>query len=290
MIAGIFHRRNDMKRIRWLWAVLSFLLVCLIGWTVWENCSPIVTLVTIENEQIPDSFSGFRIALISDLHNAQYGENNEQLLTMLRQEDPDMIALVGDFVDSRRTDFDVSLHFAEQALTIAPIYYVMGNHEARLTEEFPSFAQQLKDYGVTVLRNEEAYIRRNEQFIRIVGIDDPMTVTKKRSENEAVILHALSKFDWESTPYTILLSHRPEQFDAYCQYHVDLALTGHNHGGLFRLPGIGGLYAGEQLFPLYDAGLFEKEKTVMYLSRGAGNSSYTFRINNRPEIVILTLT
>lgn len=278
-----------MKRIRWLWLALSFLLIGFIGWTAWENGFLTVTHVTIEHEDIPNSFSGFRIALISDLHNAEYGNNNEKLLTMLRQEDPDMIALVGDFVDSRRTDFDVSLHFAEQAIAIAPIYYVLGNHEARLTEDFPSFEQQLKNLGITVLRNNEVFIERNGQIIRIIGIDDPMTVTKKRGENEAVILHALSKFDWEQPTYTILLSHRPEMFDAYCQYRVDLTLTGHNHGGLIRIPGIGGLYAGERFFPLYDAGLFEKEETAMYLSRGAGNSSYTFRINNRPEIVILTL-
>lgn len=279
-----------MKRKRWLWLTLSILLIGLIGWTAWENCSPVITHTTIENERLPDAFSGYRIALISDLHNAQYGENNDRLLDMLRKEAPDMIAIVGDFVDSRRTDFEISLNFAKQALSIAPIYYVVGNHEARLTEEFPQFEQQLIQCGVTVLRNEETLIHRDGQSIRIIGIDDPMTVTNKRGENEAVILHALSAFPSDPLQYTILLSHRPELFDAYCQNQIDLALTGHNHGGLIRLPWIGGLYAGEQIFPEYDAGLFEENGTTMYLSRGAGNSSYTFRINNRPEIAMITLT
>lgn len=278
-----------MKRIRWLWIVLSILLIGLICWTVWENCSPVITHTTIESERLPDAFSGYRIALISDLHNAQYGENNWRLLDMLRKEDPDMIAIVGDFVDSRRTNFEISLRFAQMALPIAPIYYVVGNHEARLTDEFSQFEQQLTQYGVTVLRNEEMLIHRNGQTIRLIGIDDPMVVTNKKGENEAVILHALSAFPIDPSQYTILLSHRPELFDAYCQNQIDLALTGHNHGGLIRLPWIGGLYAGGQFFPQYDAGLFEKDGTTMYLSRGAGNSSYTFRINNRPEIAIITL-
>ncbi len=279
-----------MRPKRLLCIILSVLLICAISWTVWENHSPMLTEATIQSNRLPSAFSGYRIAHISDLHNAQYGTDNIQLLDMLRQAQPDMIAITGDFVDSRRTNFNVSLHFAQEAAKIAPVYYVIGNHEARLTDDYPLFEQQLIQCGVTVLRNDEAFIRRDDQTIRILGIDDPLTVTDKKDENEAVIVHALSKFETTANTYTILLSHRPEFFDAYCQYQVDLVLSGHNHGGLIQIPFVGGLYANEQLFPEYDDGLFMSNNTTMYLSRGAGNSSYTFRINNRPEISILTLT
>ncbi len=278
-----------MKSRRLLWLLVPVLLIGLIGWTVWENNSPMLTKTTIASARLPESFSGYRIAHISDMHNAQYGTDNAILLDILRQTQPDMIAITGDFVDSRRTDFDISLRFAQQAVQIAPVYYVIGNHEARLTDDYPRFEQQLIQCGVTVLRNEESYITRDGQAIRILGIDDPLLTTMKDSEKEAVVLHALSMFKAQPTTYTILLSHRPELFDAYCQYQIDLALTGHNHGGLIRIPLLGGLYAGQQLFPEYDDGLFVNGDTAMYVSRGVGNSSYTFRINNRPEIAILTL-
>ncbi len=278
-----------MKPKQRLWMLVSVLLICVIGWMIWENNSPMLTETTIVSDRLPDAFSGYRIAHISDMHNAQYGTDNAKLLDMLHQAQPDMIAITGDFVDSRRTDFDVSLHFAQQAVQIAPVYYVIGNHEARLTDEYPRFEQQLIQSGVTVLRNEESYITRDGQAIRILGIDDPRLTTMKEEENEAVVLHTLSMFEAQPDTYTLLLSHRPELFDAYCQYQVDLALTGHNHGGLIRIPFLGGLYAGQQFFPEYDDGLFANSNTAMYVSRGVGNSSYTFRINNRPEIAILTL-
>ncbi len=278
-----------MKPKRLLWSLVLVLLVGLIAWTIWENNSPMITETTIVTERLPNSFSGYRIAHISDMHNAQYGADNATLLEMLRHAQPDMIAITGDFVDSRRTDFNISLRFAQQAVKIAPVYYVMGNHEARLTDDYPRFEQQLIQCGVTVLRNEESYIARNGQTIRIVGIDDPRLITMNEGENEAIVLHTLSSFEAKPDTYTILLSHRPELFDAYCQYQIDLALTGHNHGGLIRIPFVGGLYAGQEFFPKYDDGLFTNGMSTMFLNRGLGNSSYTFRINNRPEIAILTL-
>ncbi len=278
-----------MKPKRLLWCFVLVLLIGLITWTIWENNSPMITETTIVSERLPNSFSSYRIAHISDMHNAQYGADNATLLDMLRQAQPDMIAITGDFVDSRRTDFNISLRFAQQAVKIAPVYYVMGNHEARLTDDYPQFEQQLIQCGVTVLRNEESYITRDGQTIRLLGIDDPRLTTMKEEENEAVMLHTLSAFEVQPDTYTILLSHRPEFFDAYCQYQIDLALTGHNHGGLIRIPFVGGLYAGQEFFPKYDDGLFTNGRSTMFLNRGLGNSSYTFRINNRPEIAILTL-
>lgn len=278
-----------MKRRRLLWIILSVFLILITGWTIWENCSPQITETVISSARLPDEFFGYRIAHISDFHNAQYGAENQRLLEMLRTAKPDIIAITGDFIDSRRTDFDVSLRFAQEAIKIAPVYYCIGNHEARLMKEFPNFEDKLIACGVNVLRNGQAIITRNDQTIRIVGVDDPLTVTRDKVENEGVMRHFLSQLELTPDTYTILLTHRPELFKTYCDYPLDLILSGHNHGGLIQIPGLGGLFANEEFFPMYDSGLFTQDNTVMYISRGIGNSSYTFRINNRPELPLLIL-
>jgi predicted MPP superfamily phosphohydrolase len=99
----------------------------------------------------------------------------------------------------------------------------------------------------------------------------------------------LSVFAWGET-YTVLLSHRPELFDCYVAKGADLVFSGHAHGGQFRLPFLGGVFAPDQgLFPTYDAGLYQQKGTSMIVSRGLGNSLFPFRVNNRPEIVVVTL-
>ncbi len=187
-------------------------LLAVILWIAWGNSALMVHEIAITDSKIPEPFSGFRIVQVSDLHNAEFGADNQRLLTMLESTNPDIIVLTGDLVDSSHTDIEVSLAFARQAVRIAPTYY------------------------------------------------------------------------------TVLLSHRPELFDTYVEGGVDLVLTGHAHGGQFRLPVIGGVVApGQGLFPKYDAGLYTEGSANMVVSRGLGNSVIPFRVNNRPEIVVLEL-
>ncbi len=267
-------------------AILSALAV----WMIWGNTALEENTYTIASEKIPQSFDNYRIAHVSDLHNAEMGKNNENLLAMLQDAQPDMIAITGDLIDSRNTNISVALQFAEEAIKIAPCYYVSGNHEARLSD-YEKLNRGLLEHGVVVLENDKVEIDHNGEKIIVMGVNDPSFETNYIfGDSVSVMQHNLQQFT-KAEPYTILLSHRPELMEVYAAYGVDLVLSGHAHGGQFRFPLLGGIVAPNQgIFPKYDSGLFKMENTTMVVSRGIGNSVIPFRFNNRPEVILIELS
>ncbi len=275
-------------------------LLAVILWIAWGNSTLMVHEINITDSKIPEPFSGFRIVQVSDLHNAEFGDGNQELLTMLKSTNPDIIVLTGDLVDSSRTDIEVSLAFARQAVRIAPTYYVTGNHEARIFD-YKQLKKGLEAAGILVLGNETVKLEKDGEYIILAGVDDPSFQRGERidvsdfgtdepMDDTAIMESVLKGIIIEHETYTVLLSHRPELFDTYVESGVDLVMTGHAHGGQFRLPVIGGVVApGQGLFPKYDAGLYTEGSTNMVVSRGLGNSVIPFRINNRPEIVVVEL-
>ena len=270
--------------------VSVLVILCLRIWTLWGNTAVEVNEYRILSDKIPEAFSGFRIAQVSDLHNAEFGEDNEMLSKLLSETDPDMIVITGDLIDSRHTDMDIALDFAGKAVQIAPVYYVTGNHEARVPE-YEQLKTGLVDLGVTVLDDQKVQITKDGESITLMGILDPSFSTDYLfGDTESVSKQAISELQNESDGFTVLLSHRPELFDLYVNTGVDLVFSGHAHGGQFRLPFVGGLVAPNQgFFPKYDAGQFIKENTTMIVSRGVGNSIIPVRFNNRPEIIVAEL-
>lgn len=269
--------------------ILSGILLILIVWTAWGNAALELNTYTISSRGLPDAFDGYRIAQVSDLHNAEFGDGNQRLLDMLREAEPDMIAITGDLIDSRKTNIAVALAFAEEAVRIAPCYYVSGNHEARVPE-YRELKAGLEAAGVTVLDDARVEIEISGKSITIIGVNDPSFLADYLTSDAAVMDRKLSELSSEDASFTILFSHRPELFDTYAAHDMDLVLTGHAHGGQFRLPLIGGLIAPNQgLFPKYDDGLYSEGNTNMIVSRGLGNSIIPFRFNNRPEVVLIEL-
>lgn len=269
--------------------ILSGILLILIVWTAWGNAALELNTYTISSRGLPDAFDGYRIAQVSDLHNAEFGGGNQRLLDMLREAEPDMIAITGDLIDSRKTNIAVALAFAEEAVRIAPCYYVSGNHEARVPE-YRELKAGLEAAGVTVLDDARVEIEISGKSITIIGVNDPSFLADYLTSDAAVMDRKISELSSEDASFTILLSHRPELFDTYAAHDMDLVLTGHAHGGQFRLPLIGGLIAPNQgLFPKYDDGLYSEGNTNMIVSRGLGNSIIPFRFNNRPEVVLIEL-
>lgn len=269
--------------------ILSGILLILIVWTAWGNAALELNTYTISSRGLPDAFDGYRIAQVSDLHNAEFSGGNQRLLDMLREAEPDMIAITGDLIDSRKTNIAVALAFAEEAVRIAPCYYVSGNHEARVPE-YRELKAGLEAAGVTVLDDARVEIEISGKSITVIGVNDPSFHADYLTSDAAVMDRKLSELPSEDADFTILLSHRPELFDTYVAHNMDLVLTGHAHGGQFRLPLIGGLLAPNQgLFPKYDDGLYSEGNTNMIVSRGLGNSIIPFRFNNRPEVVLIEL-
>ena len=271
-------------------AVVAAVLLALIIWTAWGNTALELNTYTISSDRLPGAFDGYRIAHVSDLHNAEMGKDNEKLLDMLREAKPDIIAITGDLIDSRNTDIDIALQFTKAAMEIAPCYYVTGNHEARVSE-FDKLKEGMIELGVAVLEDVRIKLEQSGETISLLGFNDPSFQTDYLfGDSETVMQSKLHEITNEEDTYSILLSHRPELFEVYTESKVDLVLSGHAHGGQFRLPFVGGLVAPNQgLFPKYDAGLYTEENTNMIVSRGIGNSILPFRFNNRPEVILIDL-
>lgn len=271
-------------------AVTAAVLLVLMIWIVWGNSALELNTYTIHSPLLPDRFDGFRIAHVSDLHNTEIGKDNEKLLGMLQDAEPDIIAITGDLIDSRNTDVEVALQFIREAVKIAPCYYVTGNHESRIAE-YALLKAGMETAGVVILEDARSKISLGGETITLIGVNDPSFRTNILSGDSSTVMDTkLTQLHADDDEFTILLSHRPELFDVYVRNSMNLVLSGHAHGGQFRLPFVGGLVAPHQgLFPEYDAGLYTEGNTNMLVSRGVGNSIFPFRINNRPEVILIEL-
>ncbi len=247
---------------------------------------------TITSQDLPDSFRGFRIAQVSDLHNRTQGKSNLKLLNMLKKSNPDIIVITGDMIDSRTPKVSIATNFAQQAVKIAPCYYVTGNHEARVPEDFEELLAGLQSAGVKVLRNESVKLENGEESITLLGVDDPWFANGGYSTQDVKDMSSSLKgiIPEQEGEFTLLLSHRPELFEVYEEYGIDLTLSGHVHGGQIRLPFVGGLYGPNQgAFPAYDKGMYAKNSSQMIVSSGVGNSLFPLRLFNPPEVVLVEL-
>jgi predicted MPP superfamily phosphohydrolase len=193
-------------------------------------------------------------------------------------------------VDRRKYDLDKAMAFVEGALDIAPVFYISGNHEA-WSGKYSTIKKELEDAGVHVLDNDVIRLSIGGSSIHMFGVRDPDFHTSNYLEGTDITEMTDQFKKWSSyKSFKILLSHRPELFDLYCENKMDLIFTGHAHGGQVRIPFIGGLVAPDQgLFPKYTSGYYTKDESTMFVSRGLGNSIIPIRIFNRPEIVVVTL-
>ncbi len=278
------------KRARVAFSASAVLIAIFALWIIWGNTALEVNRYAVSSDKIPDEFHRYRIAHISDLHNTEIGKDNERLISALAEAEPDIIAVTGDLVDSRNTDIEIAVSFMEKAVEIAPCYYVTGNHEARIAE-YEELNKKLIAIGVVVLDNKRVEVEKNGKSISLVGTDDPgFEADYLFDDEESVIKRHLQELFDGNSGYSVLLSHRPELFKVYSESGADLILSGHAHGGQFRLPLVGGVFAPQQgFFPEYDGGIYNDGKINMVVSRGIGNSIFPFRGNNRPEIVLIEL-
>lgn len=282
--------KSKKKKIIIAVVVIAAIAIVFISLLLWQNLTIKTSVYKLSKENLPEEFKGFKIAQISDLHNAEFGKDNSKLLYILKQNRPDIIVFTGDLVDSNHTNINISLSFAKEAIKIAPCYYVPGNHEALLDKaKYDNLVSQLINSGVVVLDNKIVYLEKEGAKIMLAGLCDPDFTDADKIEQNGVLDKWLGEIVNDDS-FTVLLSHRPEAFDIYADHGIDVVFCGHAHGGQFRLPFIGGLYAPNQgFFPKYDAGVYNKGNTSMVVSRGIGNSVIPIRVNNRPELVIAEL-
>ena len=265
--------------------LLGFIIFC-----IYQSNSIVITMSNYHNPEIPGDFDGFSITHISDLHNKIFGEDQAELLNKIINLSPDIIVVTGDLIDRRKYNLDSAMTFISGAVKIAPVYYVSGNHEA-WSGKYSLIKESLLDAGVRILDDTAVELSKGRSSIHIMGLADPDFLTSNYFEgtNISKMTEQLNRWSTEQN-FKILLSHRPELFDLYCEYNMDLVFAGHAHGGQVRIPFIGGLVAPDQgIFPKYTSGSYSKDSTTMFVSRGLGNSVIPIRVFNRPEIVAVTL-
>lgn len=267
----------------------------IIGFLFWQNNAITTNNLEYKSDKLPDEFKGFKILHISDLHNKEFGNSQKKLIKKTKEINPDVIFITGDIIDSRRTSEDeiyIAMNYVKEAVKIAPVYYVSGNHEFR-SGFYNEIKVELKEAGVNVLDNDASNITLGKDTISIMGLSD-ITFSLRNYKNINIQRDIEDKLStlklMNNHNFSILLSHRPELISSYAASNMDIVFSGHAHGGQIRLPFIGGLIAPDQgLFPKYTEGMYVYDNTSLIVSRGLGNSLFPFRIFNRPELVVVTL-
>lgn len=252
---------------------------------------------TIQSRRLPKAFDGFRIVHLSDLHGAVFGPDNQLLLQAIRTAAPHLIAMTGDMADDRGNAVSVFTDLCPHLAAFCPVYYVLGNHEAVLpADQLSKLTKTLQNLGIQILDNQWQTVSFGGGFIRIYGLVHPLVYYKDPLGEYRRGAHfsaqdtkkALGKPDPAS--FHLLMAHNPLYFPSYRQWGADLTLSGHVHGGVIRIPGLGGLLSPDlTLFPRYDGGHFEENGKQLIVSRGLGNRTFR-RIHNPPELVVITLS
>lgn len=194
-----------------------------------ENNSITTTRITVSSAKLPHGFDGYRVVHLSDLHSKTFGENQKPLVEKISKAKPDLIVFTGDLVDSKHYNEAASLELMKKIASIAPVYFVTGNHEW-WSGKFNSLEKKLSKLGVKVMRNTSESLTRGEDRIFIVGVDDPDSGMTAGQTNSVL------KETGNLKGFKILLSHRPELFSFYSKNKVDLIFSGHAHGGQVRIP------------------------------------------------------
>lgn len=272
-----------MKKIRRLLALLA-LFALAAGFVYWQNFTLQVEPVELFFESLPPQFDGLRVAELSDLHGRSFGKNNVRLLRTLQKARPDMICICGDLFDEK-TDLTMLEPLLTGLTDIAPVYYVTGNHEWQV-KNLREILQKMRAWGVTVLENEERVLSRGGAEMVVAGVHDPCGPYDMKTP--AALVRELRSA--QGNDFILMLSHRNDELAMWSQLGVQLVLSGHCHGGVVRLPFVGGVFGTRrELFPEYDAGVYRQDGTTLFVSRGLGYTNVHFRLFNRPHVPIMIL-
>lgn len=270
-----------MKKLCRYLGILLLLLVFLL----WQNFSIQTEYRTIAMDALQAEGKELRIVQLSDLHGRQLGKEHKRLLKQVKSAHPDMICITGDLFGSRE-EYAMLPTLLQGLCALAPTYYVTGNHEWQV-KGLGQILEQMESMGVRVLRNEYEVIPWEGSELILVGVDDPCGPYDQKSP-QSLLKEIREKEGQDST--VILLAHRNDGLPLWAQEGVALVLSGHCHGGVVRLPFVGGLFGPMRTFlPDYDAGLYRQGETSMFVSRGLGYSRVKLRLFNRPHVPVLIL-
>lgn len=260
-----------------------------------------VTDYYVETSKMEGLEEDKNIVFLSDMHNHVYGENNEKLVKAVKDARPDLILIGGDMlVGKNGRSYDVAVDFVKELINICPVYYANGNHEQRMKEDpetyceptYEKYKAQLEKSGIHFLENETADILLDNMPVKITGLEIPEKCYKKFRKVPPSMEEMHERIGESDSPaYQILLAHNPSYIKEYKKWGADLILSGHLHGGMVRLPVIGGVVAPNfMFFPKYSGEMYKDKDATVVVSKGLGTHTINIRLFNPAEVVVLHFT
>jgi len=239
---------------------------------------------------LPQSFDGYRVVQLSDLHMTDFGTNDENLINAVKKQKPDIIVITGDMLNdhsqiANESQTEKISPFLEELAQLAPCYFVSGNHEWA-SGEIAKLTELLAILNIVYLHNDYVLLKKGSDSIVLAGVEDP-NGPKDMTKPDALIDKISKKYPGK---YVMLLAHRNDWLKKYPNLEVNTILCGHSHGGIVRLPFLGGVFGTEHdFFPKYDAGVFNERNYDLFVSRGLGGDTIIPRFLNNPELVTVVL-
>lgn len=289
--------KNKLNKVLKSIVIVAVLVICYIGINIYCSYNLLITRAyEFASNKINSSV---KAVIISDLHDREFGEDNEKLINKIKEEEPDIILLVGDFLNNYSNNSQIVTSLVSNLSVVAPVYFSLGNQErSYISEKGYNLITEIEAAGAVVLEKNFEDIEVNGQTIRLGGMSDYAFAldgydsTKK--ENMDVEIYQFL-IDFQNTDsFTIMMSHTPEAFifgEASTTWSIDMVVSGHDHGGQVVLPFLGGLWAGDQgYFPEYVSGMHKKDLINIAITTGLGSKQELLpRFNNPPEIMVLNL-
>lgn len=283
---------------KWLVFICVILALCIAEW-IRELFTFNITHYDIVSDKLNKLKKEQKVIFLTDLHNNFYGKGNKKLLDAVRLQKPDFILVGGDMlVGMPKTSTKVAEDFVCKLSEICPVYYANGNHEQRMKlypetfgTKYQEYKSRLEQSGIQFLENEHTDLMMDGDRVQITGLEIPREGYQKfhkTSISLEQIEECIGKSD--SSKYQILLAHNPTYMDTYLKWGADLVLSGHFHGGVVRIPGLGGVITPQfHLFPKYSGELTQKDERFVVVSKGLGTHTIKIRFLNPTEIVVLHL-
>lgn len=294
---------SDKKTIFVRFAAAAALAVLYAAFAHAQSAGLDVTHTSVPVAGLPAGLGGLRIAEVADLHSSWYGADQSGLVQPIADFKPDFIAVTGDFIDGAHPDTAPCEALMRSLSAIAPVYFVPGNNEYYIgADRLAAFEADMQACGAHILVNGSAVFEKSGVQCLVSGIDDTMRFTRDpEAKSEGPEQYAMEKAEGFMAqigqsapageyPFKIMLSHEPQYWQLWNEAGYGLALCGHLHGWVFRLPGVGGVLRKPSVyFPEEDAGLYDKQGTMVYISRGLDNLNVldNFRMNNKPELALI---
>lgn len=254
--------------------------------------------VVVEEEfKLPKLKKGCRFVLISDLHNKVYGKKNEKVIEAVRRANPDFVVIAGDLITSHANEtIEPGVELVKALRERYKIYYALGNHETKMKmcpekfgDMYDVLISEMQHPNVTMLIDQSCVL--SDYGIRMTGLELERAYFARFKKKEMEPGHLEKHIGSVDEQYcNMLIAHNPDYFEEYAAWGADFVLSGHVHGGIMRLPWLGGVIAPSyKLFPKYDGGVFEEGRATMLLGRGMGAHTLPFRFFNPAELYVVTL-